>query len=180
MTDEQNNNPVVPNEPEGSVILNENEESLPQLSELDTVKQERDEYKNNWLRALADYQNLQKETVARRVEWAQMSERQILEEFIPIYEHLKLAISNKQNKQSAGEDSWADGIKNVIKQFQSVLKEHGVEEIKTVGEKFNPNLHEAVQEQESESESGIIINEISGGYKMGDKVIKAAKVIVAK
>ncbi|PIT88247.1 MAG: nucleotide exchange factor GrpE [Candidatus Magasanikbacteria bacterium CG10_big_fil_rev_8_21_14_0_10_36_32] len=157
------------------------EESLPQLSELDTAKQERDEYKNNWLRALADYQNLQKETVARRVEWAQMSERQILEEFIPIYEHLKLAISNKQNKQSAGEDSWTDGIKNVIKQFQSVLKEHGVEEIKTVGEKFNPNLHEAAGHETVEGAGeDEIVKEISGGYKMGDKVIKAAKVIVAK
>lgn len=147
------------------------------------IKQEAEEFKNNWQRALADYKNLQRETGERRSEWARMSEQQILEDFIPVYEnfkkafghHLELSEEQKQIK------NWADGIGYIMKQFWDVLKNHGVEEIKTVGEKFDPQWHEASGEEESESgEPGKILKEIAGGYKMGDNVIKPAKVIVAK
>ncbi|MDD2758351.1 MAG: nucleotide exchange factor GrpE [Patescibacteria group bacterium] len=139
-----------------------------------------EEYKTNWHRALADYQNLQKETATRRAEWAQMSEQQILEEFIPVYEHLKTAVTC-HSREGGNPDAWMDGVKHVLKQFADILKNHGVEEIKTVGEKFNPELHEAVGHEPSDNaEEDEIIREISGGYTMGGRVIKAAKVIVAK
>ncbi len=138
-----------------------------------------DELKINWQRALADYQNLQKEIVLRRAEWAQMSEQQILEEFIPVYEHLKLAINNDQ---TVGENNaWLDGVRHVLKQFADIFKAHNVEEIKTVGEKFDPRLHEAVGYEEVSGEKGDkITKEISAGFKMGDRVIKAARVLVGK
>lgn len=139
------------------------------------------EYKQGWQRALADYQNLQKEVAARRVELVRMSELQILEEFIPVYEHLKLAFRLQTSDFSPEQQKWADGIGYIMKQFGEILKAHNVEEIKTVGEKFDARLHEAVSEETAESvESGIIIKEVEGGYKMGDRVIKPAKVIIAK
>jgi len=62
-----------------------------------------------------------------------------------------------------------------------ILKNYQVEEIKTVGEKFDPRFHEAIGEEESEgSEPGTILKEVEGGYKRGDKVIKPARVIVSK
>ncbi len=131
-----------------------------------------------WQRALADYQNLTKETDRRRAEWAVYARQMILEEFIPIYDNLKLAISNEQ-LASDKNNGCAEGIKHILKQFVEVLKNNGVEEIKTVGEKFDPIFHEATGEEEGEK-PGIIIKEISGGYKMGESVIRAAKVIVAK
>ena len=143
------------------------------------IKKEMEECKTGWQRALADYQNLQKETSARRAEWAQMSEQQILEEFIPVYEHLKMAVSGTDGEN--GNNPWLDGVKHVMKQFTDILKSHGVEEIKTVGEKFDPRYHEAVgHEPAEEASEDEIIKEISGGFKMGDRVIKAARVIVAK
>lgn len=143
------------------------------------LKKECDEYKNGWQRALADYKNLQAETAKRRSEWAQMSEQQIIEEFIPVYDHLKLAINNEQLTSET--DPWIIGVKHVLRQFVDILKNHGVEEIKTVGEKFNPSFHEAVGEEESEGkESGIIVKEIMSGYKMGERVIRAARVVVSK
>lgn len=139
------------------------------------------EYKLGWQRALADYQNLQKEVVARRSELAQMSEQQILEEFIPVYDHLKLAFRLRTSDFSPEQQKWAEGIGYIMKQFNDVLKAHGVEEIKIMGEKFDPRLHEAVEEQEKEgAEAGAIIREVEGGYKMGDRVIKPAKVIITK
>lgn len=150
-----------------------------QCKDCEKHKQEAEENKSRWQRALADYQNLQKETAARRAEWAKLSEQQILEEFIPVYEHLKLAISNEQ--LTSEKNAWLDGVKHVLKQFAGILKSHGVEEIKTVGERFDPAYHEAVGHEPAEGAGeDEIIREIASGYKMGERVIRAAKVIVNK
>lgn len=154
------------------------------------------ELKAGWQRAVADYQNLVKETEKRRAEWADYAKQMILEEFIPVYDHLKLAISEESrimNHESDSESRWLEGVKHVKKQFADILKNNGVEEIKTVGEKFDPALHEAVGEEdvtsatpptpswkEGEITPGTIIREVSGGYRMGERVIRAAKVIVSK
>lgn len=145
-----------------------------------------EEYKKDWQRALADYKNLQKETSERRGEWAQMSKAQILEDFIPVYDNFKSAFFHHPILQADNEEhkqmkNWIDGIGFIMKQFGDVMKSHGIEEIKTVGEKFDPNLHESMGEEEAEGkETGMIIKELVSGYKMGNKVIKAAKVIIAK
>lgn len=145
-----------------------------------------EEYKKDWQRALADYKNLQKETSERRGEWAQMSKAQILEDFIPVYDNFKSAFFHHPVLQADNEEhkqmkNWIDGIVYIMKQFGDVIKNHGIEEIKTVGEKFDPNMHESMGEEEVEGkEAGIIIKELVGGYKMGTRVIKAAKVIIAK
>lgn len=145
-----------------------------------------EEYKKDWQRALADYKNLQKETSERRGEWAQMSKAQILEDFIPVYDNFKSAFFHHPILQADNEEhkqmkNWIDGIGYIMKQFGDVIKSHGIEEIKTVGEKFDPNMHESMGEEEMEGkEAGVIIKELVAGYKMGNKVIKAAKVIIAK
>lgn len=143
----------------------------------DELKKECDEYKSGWQRALADYKNLQAEVEKRRGEWAKMSEAQILEEFIPVYDNFKKAFAT----DGKNADSWAQGIEYIKKQFADILKNHGVEEIKTVGEKFDPNLHESVGDEKVEGkEHGEILKEISGGYMVGGKVLKVARVIVSK
>ena len=139
------------------------------------VKKECEEYKSGWQRALADYKNLQREISERRSEWMQMSEQQILEEFIPVYDHLKMAVVGVGDS-----GPWLEGVKHVLRQFSEILKNHGVEEIKTVGEKFDPILHEAVGEEDGDVESGKIVKEVSAGYTMGSRTIKAAKVIIKK
>lgn len=190
MSDDQTNNPVeekakkadtVPPEPQAVEPTKNEKKSFfnKPCKNCDKLKQEAGEYKVGWQRALADYQNLQKETTSRRAEWAQMSEQQILEEFIPVYEHLKMALSGTD--ETGGNNPWLDGVRHVLKQFADILKSHGVEEVKTVGEKFDPKYHEAVGH---EAVGGVaedeIVREMSGGFKMGDRVIKAARVIVGK
>lgn len=173
MTDEQNNSPQVPlpKEEKKKGVFNR------PCRECEKIKIECEEYKAGWQRALADYKNLQNETMKRRAEWAQMSEQQILEEFIPVYEHLKMSINGVTIENNA----WVEGVKHVLKQFSDIMKSHGVEEIKTTGEKFDPAVHEASSEEAADGvESGTIIREISGGYKAGDRIIRAAKVIIAK
>jgi len=154
----------------------------------DLLKQEMENYKDKWMRAQADYQNLMKETDKRRVEMIDWCEARIIEEFLPVLENLKKAIAtdfNNTDNLDANKqvENWKQGIGFVKKQFTDILKQHGVEEIKTVGEKFNPEFHEAVGEELSSTEAvagegGTILREIQTGYLLRGKVISVAKVIV--
>jgi molecular chaperone GrpE len=146
----------------------------------DTTKVETEEYKAGWMRAQADYKNLQREISEQRSQWAMMSELQILEEFIPVYDNFKLAYRHQTTDYSPEQQKWVDGIGYIMKQFGNILKTHGIEEIKTVGEMFNPEFHEAMSEEESDQPVHTIIREIGSGYVMKGKVIKVSKVIVAK
>ncbi len=157
----------------------------------DKKETEAKEYQEGWQRAQADYRNLQKEVEKMRSEWVRMSELQILEEFIPVYDNFKKAFGYDADSADGDADNadvmalkksfqnWRKGIEYIMQQFGNILKAHDVEEIKTVGEQFNPELHEALSEEEVEGkESGTIIREIDAGYMMKGKVIKVAKVVV--
>jgi len=143
------------------------------------------DYKDNWLRAQADYQNLQKEISEQRAQWAKMSEIQMIEAFVPVYENFKKAFAHGAE---GGEDmtqkqweNWKKGIGYIKKQFSDILTSHSVTDIPTVGETFDPNKHEALKEEECEGKKdGEIIQELEGGYMHGDTVIKPAKVVVCK
>ena len=175
-----------------------------------TKERQSEEYKAGWQRAMADYKNLQKETSERRQLLLEMSEQQILEEFIPVYGNMKQAVASitsllqrlpadamgldntnavATNNTNTALRSVADGIGYIMKQFGDILKQHKVEEIKTVGEKFDPKFHEAAGEEGPSTtlgvsatlpEPGVILREVDGGYTMSGRVIKAAKVVIAK
>lgn len=130
---------------------------------------EKEDYKYKYLRALADYQNLQKRSANEKQEFVKYANEQILHDIIPIYDNLKVSL--KHTDKEAEESGWAEGIKYVIKQFKSFLEEHGVEEINTVGKKFDYNTMEAVK-----GEGEKVLKEIKPGYKLNGKVIVAAKV----
>jgi len=130
---------------------------------------------------------LKKEVENMRSEWVRMSEQQILEDFLPVYDNFSKAMdftnfetNDTKNNTNSHFDSWKKGIEYIMKQYWKVLQDHGVEKIKTVGEMFDPCLHEAVGEEESELPEHMIVKEVESGYVMKDKVIKVAKVIVAK
>jgi len=142
-------------------------------------KSQLEEYKTGWQRAQADYQNLQKQMEEKRSELVQYSKLQIIEEFIPVYDNFKKAFAVELSDVGNGVGNWKKGIEYIMKQFGDVLKNHGIEEIETVGEMFDPNKHEAVSEEEGD-ESGKIVKEIDAGYTIGKKVIKVAKVIIVK
>lgn len=168
----------------------------------ETTKKQCEEYKQGWQRAQADYQNLQKETARQKSEWVSLMKGDILESFIPVYDNFKKAFrANYTN--GVGDDTnqvfenWKKGIEYIMKQFGDVLKQNGIEETKTVGEIFDPRFHEIVGEEVSPPPGEVtppadrlagrktaaqdeIIREVDGGYKIGEKVIKVAKVIVAK
>jgi molecular chaperone GrpE len=137
----------------------------------DSLQKKYDELEHKYKRALADYQNLLKRTAQEKQEFFKFANEQLLFEILPVYDNLKMSLVHID--EEVKKNGWAEGIKHVVKQFRSVLSNLGVEEIKTVGEKFDPKLMEAVKGKGSK-----VKKEIRPGYKLNGKVIVPAKVIV--
>ena len=134
-------------------------------------EEEADPFESKYLRALADYQNLLKQTAKDRSDFARYALADFFQDILPVYDHLKLSVSGISEEE--GKSPWAIGVQHVIRQFDEVLKGHGVEAISTVGEKFDHELMEAIDGQ-----GEIVKQEIMPGYKLNGKVIRHAKVIV--
>ncbi len=140
-------------------------------------KDKQEDYKSLYTRALADYQNLQKQTVKEKEEFVRYVKANVIMEFIPIYENLKIAVDHSDKNNH---DSWLEGVKFVIKQFEDMLANNGVQIINPNNEKFNPIEHEAVEKIETEDKKRVdkIEKVVKQGYKIGEKAIQPAKVVV--
>lgn len=134
-------------------------------------EEEVDDFEAKYLRALADYQNLLRQTAKDKDEFFQYALSSFLHDILPVYDNLKTSIASLSESES--KSAWVEGIKYVIKQFKDVLNEKGVEEIKTLGEKFDIETMEAVG-----GEGEIVEKEIKAGYKLNGKVIVPAKVFL--
>ena len=136
---------------------------------LDDNKEENWEYR--YKRALADYHNLVKQTAKEKQDFIKYCLNDILQEILPIYDHLKLSLQGLKTSES--DNPWVTGVRHVLKQFKEVLTSHGVEEIKTVGEKFD---HETMEAVGGKGEK--VKQELMPGYKLNGRLIRPAKVIV--
>lgn len=123
-------------------------------------------------RALADYQNLLKNSSNEKVKFLKYSLEGFFIEILPIYDNLRMSIKTLSPEEN--KSPWVEGIKHVIKQFQNVFNNNGLTEIKTIGEKFNYNTMEAV-----EGDGEMVISELCPGYSLNGKVIIPAKVILS-
>jgi molecular chaperone GrpE len=138
-----------------------------QASLVDITKQE--ELEGQLKRALADYQNLERRVAQERQLLSQLSSALVIEKFLPVIDNLESAQSHLNDQ----------GLAMVIKQFNDVLQSEGVEQIQAEGQQFDPNLHEAAEVTE-EGENGKVVKVLAKGYKIRDRVIRPAKVIVSR
>jgi len=143
------------------------------------IEEKTNGYEDKYKRALADYQNLLKQTVREKMEFAVYANEQMLKEILPVYDHLKMALEHHNGEST---DDWLKGVEYVVKQFKDVLEKIGVVEIKVKDKKFDHNLMDAVSSEETEDASldGKVAKQVKAGYRLNGKVIEAAKVIVYK
>ncbi|TSA44892.1 nucleotide exchange factor GrpE [bacterium] len=146
--------------------------------ELDEFKKKADDYLNSWKRTAADFENYKKRREKEDRELLQFAQEVTVVKMLPTLESLEQAL--KLAPRDEEYQKWSEGVLKIVQQLEKVLLEMGVEKIKTVGEKFDPGQHEAVETIKSEKEPGIIIEEIQTGYLLNGKVIRPAKVRVAK
>jgi len=144
---------------------------------LEELERERNEFKAGWQRAVADYQNLQKEHCKDKTEFIKYANGNLILDLLPIMDNFKIAFS--QIPEAEKNSAWVTGFSYIKKQLEDFLKSNGVEEIKTVGEKFDHAIHEAIESRHEEDQADdIILEERKAGYKLNGKVIQVAKVVV--
>ena len=157
---------------------NENEEvkeEQQEVNEMQQVQQELEEITDRYKRVLAEFENHKKRSQKERDSLYNMILADIIENMLPILDNLENAV-----KVETKDEEFKKGIELVLKQFQDTLKTKGVEEIKTVGETFDPELHEAVSSVQDDTKGEKeIVQEYRKGYRIGTKVIRHSMVVVA-
>lgn len=146
---------------------------------LKTCKAERHEYLEGWQRARADQQNYIKQKDKEMQDFRKFALRNTALQIIPVLDNLVLACESVP--QDMKDHNWVSGIAHIKKQFESVFRDIGLEEIEVKhGGRFDPEYHEAAGEAESGGESGTITEVLRRGYTLSGKVIRPARVKVIK
>lgn len=138
------------------------------------------EYEANWKRALADYQNLLKETAKERESMAQYATLRVVERFLPVFDNFNTALAHMPKTDDKTVLNWALGVGFIKKQLEETLASIGLQLIRTEGLPFDAGKHEAVGEEESDKPHGTILKEVQAGYEINGKVVRPSKVIIAK
>jgi molecular chaperone GrpE len=155
-------------EPEEQVV----ESGEDQLAALEA---ERDEAIDRWKRAAADFDNFRKRAARERDEYVTLANERLVKELLPILDDLERALAAVGEHEEATVE---EGVRLVYRSLASLLQRNGVEEISTEGQ-FDPHVHEALLSQPSEAEEGSVIDVVQKGYKLGDRVVRPARVVIA-
>lgn len=142
------------------------------------------EKKDNWdryLRAAADLENLRKRQ-KREAEDAKFEAKgKVLKEMLPVVDNLERAIEHAVAANTGEEKNpIVEGVQLVLRQFTTAFERLDVTGIEAMGQPFDPNLHEAISQQESDQPPGTIVQVLQRGYKSGDRLLRPALVVVAK
>jgi molecular chaperone GrpE len=131
------------------------------------------------LRLAADFDNFRKRTVKEREDARKEGREAILQALLPVFDNLERAIQSAMC--STDVKAINDGLTLVHRQFVDSLGREGIERVATVGQPFNPFVHEAIQQIESfDCAPGTVLAEVAAGYVQGDRLVRAAAVVVAK
>src|SRR6185503_14044563 len=152
-----------------------------QLAELKERAAKADEHWNRLLRTTADFENFKKRATREKQDAIKFANETLLQKLIPILDNFDMALSAAQSAQSDAVQSLQTGVNMIHQQFKNVMAEAGLEEVDANGKAFDPNLHEAVSQQETaEVPEGQVVQQLRKGYKLRDKLLRPATVIVAK
>ncbi|MED0674821.1 nucleotide exchange factor GrpE [Aneurinibacillus thermoaerophilus] len=147
-------------------------------AQIQQLQAEKDELYNKYLRAQADLQNFRIRVNREKEQMMKYQSQRVIEALLPVVDNFERAIAASKDAKDAS--ALAEGIEMVFRQLQQVLEQEGVTTVPGVGEPFDPNMHQAVMQEESdEYESGIIIEEFQKGYKLKDRVIRPSMVKVS-
>ena len=143
----------------------------------DVAEEQEPEQDDRLLRLAADFENFKKRAARERQEYVQLANERLIGELIPILDDLERALAAAEQHEEA---QLEEGVRLVHRSLAALLERHGIAPIETDG-KFDPHVHEALLSQPAEeAESGDVLNVVQKGYKLGDRVVRPARVIVAE
>ena len=152
-----------------------------QLGELKERAAKADEHWERLLRTTADFDNYKKRAAREKQDAIRFANETVLQKLIPVLDNFDMALAAAQASQGEGAASLQTGVKMIHQQLKSALSDAGLEEVDAAGKPFDPNLHEAVSQQETnEVPEGHVVQQLRKGYKLRDRLLRPAGVIVAK
>jgi molecular chaperone GrpE len=152
-----------------------------QLEELKARAAKADENWERLVRTSADFDNFKKRAARERTEAVQFANVSLIQKLLPVLDSFEMALAAAQNAKDEKSASLQAGIVMVQSQLKNILAETGLEEIDATGKPFDPAQHEAVSQQETaEVPEGQVIQQVRKGYKMRERLLRPASVIVAK
>ncbi len=188
MAEEENKEISKESEPEAEVLefeFNEDgEEDLKKTlkklrADLKTCKAEKEEYLTGWQKERADFINYKKQEEERKANFSESMRERILTRFLSVLDSFNMAFANREAWEKVDE-SWRKGVEYIHAQLNTIFEEYNVKEIGEVGENFDPNIHQSIDmtPTEKKEDNHKISEVIQKGYKLGDRVIRAARVNV--
>jgi len=146
---------------------------------LEECARQKEEYLDGWKRERAGFLNYKKEELERLGGLMKYANEALILKFLPILDNFHIA--EKEIQGEIRNHKYVEGLLSIRTQIMDFLKSQGIEEIKSIGEKFDPNFMEAVEEIEAkDKEKGIVMEEVKKGYTLQSKIIRPAKVKVTK
>ena len=152
------------------------------LDALAAAEQQRDEYLELAKRAQADFENYRKRMSAEVLAANGRGKGEVLAAVVPVLDDLERALQAAGlDPEGDSEDGLAHGVLLVFRSLREALVRNGIETVDPAGDKFDPQLHEALSAQPAEGvESGTVVDVIQKGYRLGDRLIRPARVVVAE
>ena len=152
-----------------------------QIQELQAKAAKADEHWDRLLRLTADFDNFKKRATRERQESIKFANQALLERLIPVLDNFDMALAAANTPQAASVEVLKAGVGMICNQLKSALLEAGLEEVEALNKPFDPAWHEAISQKEtSEAPEGQVIQQMRKGYKLRERLIRPASVIVAK
>lgn len=176
MTEEQNSE-LSENTEQMENRQTSSEASVEKTDEIEELKKSLEETNNKYVRLYADFENFKKITARNKEELLKYANEDLLSDILTVIDHLELAL---QHSTADNPDSLAEGVELTLKELKTVLEKHGLKTIDALDKPFDPAVHHAISQIESEKEKeNTVIKEFRKGYMLRDRVLRAAMVGVA-
>lgn len=147
-------------------------------TELEKTKAEKQEYLDGWQRMRADTANMKRDQAALLERMGNAVKEEVITDIIPILDSFDMAMQGEQ--WSTVDAAWRKGVEYIRAQCEKVLEKHGITSFGAVGDMFDPNLHESVQEVQADATSRSIVRIARKGYRSNDRIIRPTQVIIAE
>lgn len=171
---------LVADNPEEATSQTDQQEDDP-IDENVELRQQVGELKEKYIRLVAEFENYKKRTVREKLDWMKTAAQDTIVAMLPVLDDFDRAKKFADGEKGDGE-GLGEGVELVYQKLYTTLKNRGLEPMESTGELFDPELHEAITEMPAPSEEmkGKVFDTIEKGYRLNDKIIRHAKVVVSK
>lgn len=159
-------------------ILNSDDDAKKNNETQRDIESELSEAKTQLLHLAADFENYKRQALRREQETRERAVRSVLEDLLPVLDNFERAVGAAETTSDV--QSLKIGVEYILQQFQEAIKNSGAQPIDAVGKPFDPARHDAIEEVESDSKPGTVVQDVQRGYLYKDKVLRPSRVRVAK